>query len=45
MAEIITEEDRSNLEELAKKLLNYAKENGTKDNTTILIIELRETKE
>ena len=45
MADIITKDDRSNLTDLAQKLVTYAKDNGTKDNTTILIIELKETKE
>jgi len=43
MEEIITKAtaEKMNLDKLAEKLVKEAKDGGTKDNTTILIIELK----
>lgn len=41
MAKIINEESSLSLQDLAAKFVKLAKEGGTKDNTTVLIIELK----
>ena len=41
MKEIIEKDPNLEIDKLAEKLVKYAQDNGTKDNTTILILELR----